>query len=182
VLLVDIFGSRTNKTMNTIKLYLAMSLSGVTSEQERQEIRQLLVAASSIPGVQFLKWAFDVEKWGSEPVNNIFEYDTIRLLEADLAVFIWWNSVGSDGRGGELIARLLSGRPTIIVRQKGVFMSRFSHHGIDKSFVLPIETVDNVEHFKLMLWRKVWELRNNPESFAYKVPDYLADLLRRLVK
>ena len=153
-----------------------MSLSGVKLDRERDEIRQLLKIVSSILDVKLLKWAFDVEKWKPESVENVFEYDALRLLSADLAVFLFWNNIGSDGRGGELILRLLSGKPTIIVQRSGAFMGRFPYDAITKDFGLPIKTTNNLAHFERMLQQEIEELRKNPESFVYKQPDYLIGL------
>lgn len=153
-----------------------MSLNEVNTETEKNEIRHLQKVVSSIPGVNLLEQAFDVEKWKFENVGDAFAHDTGKLLEADLAIFFFWNVVDSDVRGGKLILRLLTGKPTVVIEKDGIRISRFIHDGIARSFKLPIYLYETVEQAELRIRHLVGELERNPDFFVYKQPDYLIGL------
>ena len=109
-----------------ITLYVAVSLTHVKTEQERQEIRDFLKWLEVTFHVRILTWAFDLDTWTPLPVDDIYEYDTKKVLAADMMIVLYLSNDGSDGRGGEVVNRTNSGKPILAFAREGVKVSRYS--------------------------------------------------------
>lgn len=109
-------------------IYVAIPLTHVSTEEERNEIRTILNwIKTDFPETELLQWAFDPESWTPKGVPNIYDFDRRQIMKADLAIFFYLRSEGSDGRGGEGVLRteLCPERPIIAAKLPGVRMSRF---------------------------------------------------------
>jgi hypothetical protein len=119
-------------------VYIALSLTHVKTDAEKDTVRTFLKWFEKRFNVKILLWAFDVDKWTPKPVANIFEFDTERVLSADLAIFLYLTSDGSDGRGGELVTRVLARKPTLAFMKEGVKENRYVKDCLETIGVKPI--------------------------------------------
>lgn len=115
-------------------VYMMVSLTHVKTDAEKDEIRELIRWLEDDADVALLRWAFDTETWTPKPVDNIFVYDNTRVMSADLGIALYLSNDGSDGRGGEVIDRIKSGKPFRLFAREGVNVSRYpadclTHHG-----------------------------------------------------
>ena len=111
--------------MKKPKVYIALSLSHVKSEEEKQTVRDILAWLASRFNIDLLQWAFDVVTWQPRPVENIYIFDRSQMFLADLVIVLFLSSDGSDGRGAELVLRCEAGLPIIAAAKEGVKISRF---------------------------------------------------------
>jgi hypothetical protein len=128
-------------------LYIAISLTHVKTEEDRDEIRALLKWLEQRFEVRILKWAFNVDTWTPMPVPNVYEFDTELVLRADLALFFYLTNEGSDGRGGELVTRTKAGKPLLAFIKEGVKENRYVTGCLEKAGTQPIRfrTIDDLE-------------------------------------
>lgn len=114
-------------------VYIAVSLTHVKTEEEKCQMRAFLAWIEEAFDVELLRWAFDTEKWLPLPVDNIYDYDTERVKEADLMIALYLSNDGSDGRGGEVVNRLeVARKPVLALVKKGVRVSRYSTDCLEK--------------------------------------------------
>lgn len=125
-------------------VYLALPLTHVKTDSEKDEIRRLILWFKETFDVEILKWALNTDSWLPEPVENIFDYDTERVLRADLVIVFYPENEGSDGRGGEVVLRLQTGKPILAFKKRGVRVSRYPSDCLKKHGVL-IEEYDKIE-------------------------------------
>jgi hypothetical protein len=57
-------------------VYLALPLTQIKTDAEKNEIRNLIRWFRDNFDVEILKWAFNTDTWTPEPVENIFDFDT----------------------------------------------------------------------------------------------------------
>lgn len=132
-------------------VYVALSLTHVRTEAEKEEIREffrwLEKWLKERFDVELLQWAFDLEKWKSKPVANIFQYDTMQVTAAGLLVALYLSSEGSDGRGGEVAVRISHHLPTIAFKRKGVTVSNYARDclGSIRVNISEIEKLTDIE-------------------------------------
>lgn len=108
-----------------LTVYAMVSLTHVKTDAEKDEIREILRWLEVDCEVELLRWAFDTDTWAPKPVDNIFVYDNTRVLSADFGFALYLSNDGSDGRGGEVIDRIKSGKPFSLFAREGVKVSRY---------------------------------------------------------
>jgi hypothetical protein len=131
--------------MNTV--YIAISLTHVKTEQEKDEVRAFLKWLEVTFDISILTWAFDVERWEAKPVDNIYDFDTDRVKSADLMIALYLSNDGSDGRGGEVINRVeVAKKPILAFSKQGVRVSRYPVDCLKKIGVgvIPFSTFDDM--------------------------------------
>ncbi|HVU06439.1 MAG TPA: hypothetical protein VHE10_01455 [Candidatus Paceibacterota bacterium] len=114
--------------MEKLKVYVALSLTHVKTEAEKDEVRAFMKWLPATFDVEILKWAFDLERWEPQPVADIYAYDTERVKAADLMIVLYLSNDGSDGRGGEVVNRVENGggKPVLGFAREGVRVSRYA--------------------------------------------------------
>ena len=121
-------------------VYVATSLTHVKTDAEKKELRDFLAWLVTEFNIKLLKWAFDTDTWSPEPVENIYEYDTNMVKEADLVIALYLSDAGSDGRGGEVVNRIeVAKKPIRSFAKEGVRVSRYPADCFKKHHV-PIQT------------------------------------------
>ena len=56
-------------------VYPMISLTHIKDEETRNKIRGLIRFLESMPDIELLRWAFDLDTWMPKPVENVFRYD-----------------------------------------------------------------------------------------------------------
>lgn len=135
-------------------VYLALPLMHVNKESERDEIRHLIRWFKETFDVEVLKWAFNTDTWTPGPVENIFDYDTEKVLRADLVIVFYPESGGSDGRGGEVVLRVQTGKPILAFKKRGVKVSRYPTDCL-KNYGVTIEEYDKFEDIEKTVRKKL---------------------------
>jgi len=128
-------------------VYVALSMTHVRTEDERNEVRALLPWIERTFEITLLRWAFNIQTWTPEPVDDIYEFDTQMVLSADLVIVLYLTNDGSDGRGGEVVNRVeRSGKPVIAFRKQHVKVSRYASDCLKKvgTEILPFETFEDM--------------------------------------
>lgn len=139
----------------TKTVYVATSLTHVKTEAEKDELRAMLKWIVAEFDITLLKWAFDVDTWTPEPVDNIYDYDTERVRGADLVIVLYFSNDGSDGRGGEVVNRLeVAKKPVIVFAKEGVRVSRYPGDCF-KKFGIPVQTFKDVEDMRPSIWNNL---------------------------
>lgn len=110
---------------DTKTVYVALSLTHVKTEAEKDEIRSFLRWLEVSFNIELLMWAFDVETWQPLLVENIYNHDSEKVALADLMIILYLSNDGSDGRGGEMVQRIYARRPMIAFAREEVRISRF---------------------------------------------------------
>lgn len=143
-----------------LTVYAMVSLTHVKTDAEKDEIREILRWLEVDCEVELLRWAFDTDTWTPKPVDNIFVYDNTRVLSADFGFALYLSNDGSDGRGGEVIDRIKSGKPFRLFAREGVKVSRYqadcmTHHG------KTIDAFKSIEDLKLRILAALTEVKAN---------------------
>ncbi len=107
------------------KVYVAVSLTHVKTDEEKQMLRDFLTWLPKTFRVRVLQWAFNVHTWQPIQVDNIYEFDTQQVKEADLVIALYLQNEGSDGRGGEIVNRHTVQKPLVVCARNGVTVSRY---------------------------------------------------------
>lgn len=114
-------------------VYVALSLTHVRTDEEKDMVRRFLPWLEQTFDITLLRWAFDLDTWTPKPVADIYEYDTSRVMNADLMIALYLTNEGSDGRGGEVVNRVeRSGKAVIAFAKQGIKVSRYSSDCLKK--------------------------------------------------
>ncbi len=123
-------------------VYVATSLTHVPQDQ-RFRVAELVAQLQS--STRFLKWAFDIESWKPETVENVCSFDLALATElADFVAGVYFSPDGSDGRGVELYerAKTVGNKGMQIYIKSGVRISRFITDMVDKFGLNPPKYFD----------------------------------------
>ncbi len=114
-------------TMHTVKIYPGIALTHADSEIERNQIRTLIHwLQTSFENAVVTLWAFDLTTWTPIQVPDVAEHDLSLISKADLTIFFYLKSAGSDGRGGETRMAVEWKKQTLAFKAPGVGISKFA--------------------------------------------------------
>jgi len=143
-----------------IKFYIATVLTTVTEEKDRALIRRIVESFRNNPEYDLLEWAFDVEAWNPKgDRDNIYEEDKMLILESDIVVFLFVNSLGSDGRGSELEICLNNEKPLIALAKEGEKISAFTVHCLEKSNGVKIQKFFTADKAIRIIDKALWDFK-----------------------
>ena len=112
--------------MHTVKIYPAIALTHAKTEAERNYIRALISwLQTSFKDVEITLWAFDLATWTPIKVQSVKKHDLKLLAAADLPIFFYLQSAGSDGRGGESRMAVEWNKSMLAFKTEGVGISQF---------------------------------------------------------
>jgi hypothetical protein len=114
-------------------VYVALSLSHVRTDEEKDAVKRFLSWLETTFDITLLRWAFNTETWTPEPVADIYEFDTEKVLGSDLMIALYLTNEGSDGRGGEVVNRVeRSDKAVVAFAKQGVRVSRYASDCLKK--------------------------------------------------
>jgi hypothetical protein len=145
-----------------------ISLTHIKDEETRNKIRGLIRFLESMPDIELLRWAFDLDTWMPKPVENVFRYDNAFTVGADLGIAIYLTGDGSDGRGDEVGSRVRSGRPMIAFRAEGVRPNKYVDDMLKHFEYPPVQSFTTFVDLESQIRKALKEVSNSEQLVLFE--------------
>jgi hypothetical protein len=146
-----------------MKVCISIPLTYIKKRSERDWIRRMLEHLKSSLNIEILPWGdFDFDRWEAKATEDVYELSSERVRSADLMIVLFHSKGGSDGRGGEVTMRQMSGKPMVAFAQHCIKISPYTSSCLKKAGVriITIGSFNEMEsHIRIALQRLKEESR-----------------------